>query len=69
MNIYRKLSECVQGTFAFCQNCGEVFIDDVPTIGTIYCPNPDCRRDGWALFRCESETTLLERMRGQVKNP
>ena len=38
----RKLSECHIEGIAYCQQCDEYFIDDVPVTGTIKCPNVKC---------------------------
>jgi hypothetical protein len=46
----RALSEAYKTlpkTCAYCQNCKEVFIDDIPQYGSILCPN-GC---GYALMR------------------
>ena len=36
---YKKV---IYNTFAYCSSCGKVYIDDMPTHGTLYCPNKDC---------------------------
>jgi len=53
--MVEKLSEAYKkvdwDTFAYCPNCGKVYIDDIPRWGSLYCPNPDCRHMGWCLER------------------
>lgn len=46
--VIRKLSEsCKFNKYAKCKNCKEIFIDDIPVIGSVECPN--CK--GLALHR------------------
>lgn len=39
----RKLSTINRGLkYAKCRRCKEVFIDDLPVSGVVYCPNEGC---------------------------
>jgi len=30
-------------SYAYCPNCKEFFIDDMPIYGSLYCPNETCK--------------------------
>lgn len=38
-----------RNVFAWCSHCGEVFMDDLPMFGSVYCPNKKCW--GHCLYR------------------
>jgi hypothetical protein len=61
---YRKLSESLEANndrYAYCQNCKEIFIDDIGLYGALSCPN--CGRNwyvlrGYTLKHAEKEKEL-----------
>jgi len=62
----RKLSKAAlkKDRYAWCPNCGEGFIDDLPIGGSIRCPNKNCRIFRWCVERGLSLSELREKQEG-----
>lgn len=44
--LSKAYTKAKRETYAYCTNCGEAYIDDIATYGSLYCPNEDCKYEG-----------------------